>query len=89
MTLVGLLGLKPVAETVRDLLEMPPIPGQAMPNANTLWFTRIVELVFEASPESLIQTVALLATPAEQQTDIQCEWGAGAWPVPKQSDGTP
>ena len=73
MTLAGLLGLKPVAETVRDLIDAPMFPRQLMGNEALLMFTRVVELVFESSPESLIQTVALLATPAEEQTNLQCK----------------
>ena len=71
MTLAGLFGMKPAAETVRDLLDAAPFPNQTMPNEVMLALTRVVELVFESSPETVIQTVALLATPAADQTTLQ------------------
>ena len=71
MTLAGLLGLKPALETLRDLLDAKPFPKQVMPNEIMLITTRVVELVFESSPETLIQAVALLATPAAEQSTLQ------------------
>ena len=71
MTLAGLLGLKPALETLRDLLDAKPFPKQVVANDLMLMLTRIVELVFESSPETLIQAVALLATPAAEQSTLQ------------------
>ena len=71
MTLAGLLGLKPALETLRDLLDAKPFPKQVLPNVAMLTITRVVELVFESSPETLIQAVALLATPAAEQSTLQ------------------
>ena len=71
MTLAGLLGLKPALETLRDLLDAKPFLKQVMPNEFMLGATRAVELVFESSPETLIQAVALLATPAAEQSTLQ------------------
>ena len=71
MALAGLLGLKPAVETMRDLLDAAPIAKQFMPNEAMLMVTRIVELVFESSPETLIQATAFLATPADDQTMLQ------------------
>ena len=71
MTLAGLLGLKPALETLRDLLDAKPFPKQVLPNEFMLMITRMVELVFESSPETLIQATAFLATDAEDQTLLQ------------------
>ena len=71
MALAGLLGLKPAVETMRDLLEAAPIAKQFLPNETMLIITRIVELVFESSPETLIQATAFLATDADDQTLLQ------------------
>ena len=71
MTLAGLLGLKPALETLRDLLDAKPFPKQVLANEVMLMITRVVELVFESSPETLIQAVALLATPAAEQSTLQ------------------
>ena len=71
MTLAALLGLKPALETLRDLLDAKPFPKQAVANEIMLIITRIVELVFESSPETLIQAVALLSTPTAEQSNLQ------------------
>ena len=71
MTLAGLLGLKPALETLRDLLDAKPFPKQILANEQMLLATRVVELVFESSPETLIQAVALLATPTAEQSTLQ------------------
>ena len=71
MTLAGLLGMKPAVETVRELLDAAPFANQVVANENMLVTTRIIELVFESSPETLVQTVALLATPAAEQSTLQ------------------
>jgi len=71
MTLAGLFGMKPAAETVRDLLDAAPFPNQVLSNVLMLGITRMAELVFESSPETVIQTVALLATPAAEQSTLQ------------------
>ena len=70
MTLAGLLGMKPAVETVRDLLGAAPFANQLLPNEMMLFITRVIELVFESSPETLVQTVALLATPAAEQSAL-------------------
>ena len=71
MALAGLLGLKPAVETLRELLDAAPFPNQVISNDGTLMITRICEIVFESSPETVIQTVALLATPAAEQSTLQ------------------
>ena len=71
MALAGLLGLKPAVETMRDLLDAAPIANQFVSNEIVLIFTRVVELVFESSPETLIQATAFLATPADDQSMLQ------------------
>ena len=71
MTLASLFGMKPAVETVRDLLDSAPFPKQKLPNATVLSMTKMVELVFEASPETLIQSVALLGTPLADQSTLQ------------------
>ena len=71
MTLAGLLGLKPALETLRDLLDAKRFPNQVLSNETMLFMTRVTELVFESSPETLIQAVALLATPTAEQSTLQ------------------
>ena len=71
MTFASLFGLKPAIETVRDLLESVPFAKQFLSNEMLLLFARITELIFESSPETLIQTVALLRTDYADQTFLQ------------------
>jgi len=63
VVLSGLLGAKPIVEAWRDATSAPPFPGQTQPNDTMLFFSRIIEIVIEAIPQSLIQTLTLIIVP--------------------------
>ena len=68
--LLGLVGMKPLLEAWRDAVQAKPFPKQKMGNDFMRMFSRVVEIVFEAIPQSLIQSVALLLYP-DQRSYLQ------------------
>ena len=58
----GLLGMKPIIDTVRDLNSSPPPKEQKLPNDVMLFFTRMIEVVTESIPQSFLQMVFFLTT---------------------------
>ena len=70
MGLLGLVGMKPLAEAWRDAVQAKPFPKQKIGNETLLMTSRLHEVVFEAIPQSLIQSVALLLYP-DQRSYLQ------------------
>ena len=70
VALLGLVGMKPLLEAWRDAVQAKPFPKQKVGNETTLVISRFTEVVTEAIPQSLIQTVALLLYP-EQRSYLQ------------------
>ena len=67
----GLVGLKPAIEGWRDAVGSKPFKNQKVNNEFMLLVTRITEITFEAIPQSIIQTIVLLLTPASERSTLQ------------------
>ena len=70
MGLLGLVGMKPLLEAWRDAVQAKPFPTQKVGNELMLMLSRVIEVAFEAIPQSVIQTVALLLYP-DQRSYLQ------------------
>lgn len=60
VALCGLLGLKPALESWRTAIEASPFVSQKWPNSNMLFSSRIIEILCEAIPQGIIQSLALI-----------------------------
>ncbi|GMH96388.1 hypothetical protein TrVE_jg1486 [Triparma verrucosa] len=70
VVLSGLLGLKPAIESWRDATRAKPFPNQKVGNDMMLFVSRITEVISEAIPQSLVQTLVVLMYP-DQRTTLQ------------------
>ncbi|GMH54626.1 hypothetical protein TrRE_jg11973 [Triparma retinervis] len=62
--------MKPAIESWRDATRAKPFPKQKVNNEQMLMFSRMTEVVFEAIPQSLLQTLAVLQY-KDQRTSLQ------------------
>jgi len=62
--------MKPAIEGWRDAVGSKPFPKQKFNNEFMLFLTRMVEICFEAIPQSIIQTILFLLTPREERTNL-------------------
>ena len=67
---LGLIGMKPLLEAWRNAVHAKPFPKQRLGNEFMLMLSRMIEVLAEAIPQSLIQTVALLLYP-DQRSYLQ------------------
>mmetsp|Transcript_9050 Transcript_9050/g.16408 ORF Transcript_9050/g.16408 Transcript_9050/m.16408 type:complete len:569 (-) Transcript_9050:166-1872(-) len=70
VVLSGLLGLKPAIESWRDATRAKPFPKQKMDNDVMLMMSRMTEVLSEAIPQSLVQTLVVVMYP-DQRTTVQ------------------
>ncbi|GMI02639.1 hypothetical protein TrST_g8253 [Triparma strigata] len=70
IVLSGLLGLKPAIESWRDATRAKPFPNQKLANDFMLMVSRMTEVISEAIPQSLVQTLVVLKYP-DQRTILQ------------------
>ncbi|GMH62912.1 hypothetical protein TL16_g03585 [Triparma laevis f. inornata] len=70
VVLSGLVGLKPAIESWRDATRAKPFPNQKMDNDLMLVISRMTEVISEAIPQSLVQTLVILMYP-DQRTTLQ------------------
>ena len=68
--LAWLVGLKPLIEGWRNAIGSKPFPNQKLNNEMMLLLTRMTEITMEAIPQSIIQTILLLLTPADERTTL-------------------
>ena len=71
MGLSGLIGLKPIIEAWRNATDAKPFKNQKLTNAQMLWLSHAVEMIFETIPQSFIQMVALLIMEKNDISTIQ------------------
>ena len=60
VVLLGLVGMKPALESYRDATRAKPFPNQTMQNDQLLFGSRLVEVITEAIPQAVVQTLVLL-----------------------------
>uniref|UniRef100_A0A6T5THP8 XK-related protein n=1 Tax=Triparma pacifica TaxID=91992 RepID=A0A6T5THP8_9STRA len=70
VVLSGLVGMKPAIESWRDATRAKPFPSQKFDNEVMLMFSRMVEVMFEAIPQSIVQTLAVIQY-KDQRTALQ------------------
>jgi hypothetical protein len=70
VVLSGLGGMKPAVESWRDATRAKPFPKQKVNNEMILMFSRMTEVVFEAIPQSLVQTLVVIVY-KDQRTSLQ------------------
>ncbi|GMH70076.1 hypothetical protein TL16_g05316 [Triparma laevis f. inornata] len=70
VVLSGLVGLKPAIESWRDATRAKPFPNQKLDNGMMLMMSRMTEVISEAIPQSLVQTLVVLMYP-DQRTTLQ------------------
>ena len=70
VALLGLVGMKPAIESFRDATQAKPFPNQVQENEMILFFSRMTEVILEAIPQAVVQTLVLLLYP-EQRTFLQ------------------
>ena len=58
--LAGLLGIKPIVETWRVISGSPKPEHQRFPNEMLLSVSRLIEIVFESLPQSILQAYILI-----------------------------
>jgi len=61
--LLGMVGLKPVVEDLRQAINAKPFPNQKASNDRMLFISRIIEVIAEVFPQSLIQTLTIIIVP--------------------------
>ncbi|GMH59753.1 hypothetical protein TL16_g02897 [Triparma laevis f. inornata] len=70
VVLSGLVGLKPAIESWRDATRAKAFPNQKLGNDYMLIISRMTEVISEAIPQSLVQTLVVLMYP-DQRTTLQ------------------
>ncbi|GMH51759.1 hypothetical protein TL16_g01082 [Triparma laevis f. inornata] len=70
VVLSGLVGLKPAIESWRDATRAKAFPNQKLGNDGMLMMSRMTEVLSEAIPQSLVQTLVILVYP-DQRTTLQ------------------
>ena len=59
--------MKPALESFRDATRAIPFPNQKMDNEQTLFFSRLSEVIAEAIPQSVVQTLVVLLFPDQRK----------------------
>ena len=70
VVLSGLVGMKPAVESWRDATRAKTFPNQKVDNEFMLIISRMTEVGFEAIPQSLVQTLAVIVY-KDQRTSLQ------------------
>ena len=70
VVLLGLVWMKPALESYRDATRAKAFPNQTQANDQMLFFSRMCEIITEAIPQAVVQTLVLLQYP-DQRTSLQ------------------